>query len=90
MYPRQVQEVDFKKLMSNNNLEMQQQEKPIEVLLRYTKFLTTRPEKCEVYEYKFNITYTTAIISHSMPVPCSARPGVRKQIEQMMEDGILE
>jgi hypothetical protein len=46
---RQVSEVDLKKLiMSNNNLEMQQKEKMIEVLLRYTEFLTTRLGKCKV------------------------------------------
>jgi hypothetical protein len=42
-----------------------------------------------VYEYEFNITDTTPIIGRSRPVPYSARAGVRKQIEQMMEDGIL-
>ena len=89
--PRQVSEVDLEKLiMSNNNLDKQQKEKLIEVLLRYTEFLTTRPAKCKVYEYKFNITNTTPIIGHSRPVPYSARAGVRKQIEQMMKDGILE
>jgi hypothetical protein len=89
--PRQVSEVDLKKLiMNNNNLELQQKEKLIEVLLRYTEFFTTRPGKCKVYEYNFNITDTTPIIGHSRPVPYSVRAGVRKQIEQMMEDGILE
>jgi hypothetical protein len=83
--------VDLKKLiMNNSNLEMQQKEKLIEVLLRYTEFLTTRPGKCKAYEYKYNITDTTPTIGHSRPVLCSARAGVRKQIEQMMEDGILE
>ena len=88
---RQVSEVDLEKLiMSNNNLEKQQKEKLTEVLRRYTEFLTTRPGKCKVYEYKFNITDTTPIIGYSRPVPYSARAGVTKQIEQMMKDGILE
>jgi len=52
--------------------------------------LTTRPGKCRLYEYKFNITDTTPIIGHSRPVPYSARAGVRKEIEQMMEGGVLE
>ena len=43
-----------------------------------------------MYEYKFNITDTTPIIGHSRPVPYSARARVRKQAEQMMEDGILD
>jgi predicted Zn-ribbon and HTH transcriptional regulator len=64
--PRQVSEVDLEKLiMSNNTLQMQQKEKLIEVLLRYTEFLTTRPGKCKVCEYKFNIADTTHIIGHS-------------------------
>ena len=89
--PRQVSEVDLEKLiMSNNNLQKQKKEKLMEVLLRHTEFLTTRPGKCKVYEHKFNITDTTPIIGHSRPVPYSARAGVRKHIEQMMEDGILE
>jgi hypothetical protein len=83
--------VDLDKLiMSNNNLEKQQKGKLMKVLLRYTEFLTTRPGKCKLYEYKFNITDTTPIIGHSRPVPYSARTGVRKQIEEMMGDGILE
>jgi len=89
--PQQVSAVDMEKLiMSNNNLEKQQKEKLTEVLLRYTEFLTTRPGKCKVYKYKFNITDTKPIIGNSRSVPYSARAGVRKQIEQMMEDGILE
>ena len=68
--PRQVSEVDLEKLiMGNNNSEKQQKEKLMEVLLRYTEFFTTRPGKCKVYEYKFNIADTTAIIGHSRPVP---------------------
>ena len=47
--PRQVSEVDLGKLIvSNNNLDKQQKEKLIEVLLRYTEFLTSRPGKCKV------------------------------------------
>jgi hypothetical protein len=69
---------------------MQQKEKLIEVLLRYTEFLTTRPGKCKVYEYKFNITDTTPIIGYSRRVAYSASAGVSNQIEQMMEVGILE
>jgi hypothetical protein len=76
--------------MCNNNLEKQHKEKLMEVLLRYTEFLTTRPGKCKAYEYKFNITDTSPIIGHSRPVPYSARAGATKQIEQMMEDGIME
>jgi hypothetical protein len=89
--PRQVSEVDLKKLiMNNSNLEMQQKEKLIEVLLTYTEVLTTRPGKCKAYEYKFNITDTTPIIGHSRTVPYKVRAGVRKQIELMLEDGMLE
>jgi hypothetical protein len=48
---QQASEVDLEKLiMSNNNLEGQQREKLIEVIVRYTELLTTRPGKCKVYE----------------------------------------
>jgi hypothetical protein len=48
---RRVSEVDLEKLiMSNNNLEKQQNERPIQVLLKYTVFLTIKPGKCKVYE----------------------------------------
>jgi hypothetical protein len=52
--------------------------------------LTIRPGKCKVYEYQFNTTDKTPLIGHSKTVPYSARAGVRKQTEQIMEDGILE
>jgi len=59
-------------------------------MIDYIEFLTTRPGKCKVNVYKLNITDTTPIISHSIPVPYSARADVRKQNVQMMVDGILE
>jgi hypothetical protein len=84
---RQVSGVDLEKLiMSNNNLQMQHKERLTEVLLRYTDFLTTRPGKCKVYEYKCNMTGTTG---HSRPVLYSARAADRKQIEQVIEDGMV-
>jgi hypothetical protein len=53
-------------------------------------FFTTRPRKCEVYEYKFDMTDTIPIIDHSRPVTYSATASIWKQIGQMMEDGILQ
>jgi hypothetical protein len=89
--PRQVLEVDLEKLiMSNKNFEMKQKENLIEIIVRYTEFLATRPGKCKVHEYKFNITDITPIIGHSRHVPYPARAGIRKQIEQMIEEGVLE
>jgi len=75
---------------SNNNLEEQKKEELIDVLLRYTEFLPTRPGKCKLHEYKFNVTDTTPIIGHSSPLLYSTRAGVRKQNWKTMEDGILE
>jgi hypothetical protein len=46
--PWQESEVDLEKLIMSNNLEKQQKEKLMEVLLKYTEFLTTRPGKCKV------------------------------------------
>jgi hypothetical protein len=45
---------------------MQQREKLIEVLLRYSEFLTTILGKYKVYEYKFNTTDTTPITGNSI------------------------
>jgi len=43
--------VDLEKLiMSNNNLEKQQNEILIEVLLKYTEFLTIKPGIRKVYQ----------------------------------------
>jgi hypothetical protein len=88
---RQVPEVVLKKLaMSNNNFHKHQKYELTEVLLRYTELFTTRTRACKVYEYKFDIADTTAIIGHSRPMPYSGRASIRKRIKQTVEDAILK
>jgi hypothetical protein len=78
--PRRISEVDLKKLNTSNNLEREQKEGLIEVLLTYLEFLTTKPGKYKVCEYKFNVTDTIPIIGYSRPVLCSARASTRVEI----------
>jgi hypothetical protein len=69
---------------------MQQRQKLSDILLKYLDFLTSKPGKCKLIKYKFQVVADKPIVSYSRPIPFSQRPAVRKLINQMLLDGILE
>jgi hypothetical protein len=71
-------------------LNMQQRQKLSDILLKYVDFLTTKPGKCKLIKYKFQVVADKPIVSYSRSIPFSQRPAVRELINQMLLDGILE
>jgi hypothetical protein len=71
-------------------LNSTQRQKLSSVLLRYVEFLTTKPGRCSLMKYKFQIVADQPIVGFSRPIPFAQRPAVRALINQMMSDGILE
>jgi hypothetical protein len=54
------------------------------------KCFTTRPGRCNIYEYRFQVNEDKPIVGYSCPIPFAVRPAVRDQIMQMLQDDILE
>jgi hypothetical protein len=52
--------------------------------------MTTKPGKCNLFIYKFQVQADRAIVSCSRPIPVAIRRVVRDQIAQVVDDDILE
>jgi hypothetical protein len=52
--------------------------------------MVIKPGKCKLFTYKFHVETDKPIIGYSRPIPFSIRPEVRKQIQQMLKEDILE
>jgi hypothetical protein len=51
----------------------------IELLQRYAPFLTSKPGKCNLFEYEFKLTDEKPVRSYTLPVPFSKKPAIREQ-----------
>jgi hypothetical protein len=80
----------FRLVNCNENLEEGQKSNLFDLLIEYASYLNSRPGKCKIFEYAFNLTDEKPIMSHTRPVPFSLRPAVREQIDQMLSNDILE
>jgi hypothetical protein len=60
------------------------------VLIKYLSHMTTKPGKCTLFSYKFQVDSDKPIEGYSRPIPFATRPAVREQIDQMLRDDILE
>ena len=89
--PRSLLAADLSSLVERvTSLSASEQNELYQVLLRYEDHLTTRPGKCNLFTYRFQVNADKPIVSYSRPIPFALRPAVREQIQQMIEDGILE
>lgn len=79
--PRALQRADLVTLVDNNaNLQEHQKKMLCTTLVRYLKNLTTKPGKCNVYSYKFQVEKVQPIASYARPIPFHMRSEVRQQI----------
>jgi hypothetical protein len=62
----------------------------LKLLSRYIKHFSSRPGKCNKFEYAFRIEGGTPQSSNTRHIPCALRHDVRKQIAAMVGNGILE
>jgi hypothetical protein len=91
MDPRSLRKADLACLVEQNeNIDEAQRERLFEVLVKHLKNMTARPEKCKLFNYKFQVETGHPIVGYSRPIPLSVRPGVKEQITQMVSDDILE
>jgi hypothetical protein len=77
-------------VFENQNLNSCEKESLFELLSKYADSFTDRPGKCKVFEYEFRLTDPKPTTGYSRSIPFAMRPIIRKQIEQMLADDILE
>jgi hypothetical protein len=89
--PRSLRREEVSALISLvTSLTEAQREKLFDVLIKYLSFLTTKPVRCTLLEYKFQVETNQHIVSYSRPIPFAQRPAVRQQIDQWLLDDVLE
>jgi hypothetical protein len=71
-------------------LSPEQKTKLFNVLLTYKNFFTSKPGRCNTFQYEFKVTPEEQLIGHSRPIPFAVRSAVRTQIKQLLEDNIIE
>ena len=74
----------------NPILTVRQQDLLCAILNKYSNSLTTRPGKCHIFTYKFEVTPFQPACVYTRPVPFALRPAIRAQIQQLLDDDILE
>jgi hypothetical protein len=60
------------------------------MLCQYRKHFTAKPGKCTLMKYKFEMENSELIVGSNRVVPFSVRKEVRKQLNQLLEDKIIE
>jgi hypothetical protein len=89
--PRSLQKCDVSALVKQViSLSEPQQKELYETLIKYMDHMTTKPGRCNLLDYKFQVNTDKPIVGYSRPIPFTLRPAVREQINQMLKDGILE
>jgi hypothetical protein len=88
---RSLQVADLRSLVEQvDGVSTDERDALYQVLLRYRVHMTTRPGKCKLFTYRFQVEADNPIVGYSRPIPYALRPAVREQIKQMLEDGIIE
>jgi hypothetical protein len=52
--------------------------------------MSSKPGKCNIFTYKFQMEMDKPIVGYSRPIPFDIRAEVQQQIEQMVKDYIIE
>jgi hypothetical protein len=89
--PRALRKTDvFALVQQVTSLSELQRKDLYAVLVKYLDHLIIKPGKCNLLEYKFNVSTDQPIVRYSRPIPFAIRPAVRAHINQMLKHGIME
>jgi hypothetical protein len=61
-----------------------------DLLVEYKESFTSKPGKCTLMMYRFDVHDEQSVIGTSRPIPFGVRAAVKEQINQLLEDGIIE
>jgi hypothetical protein len=82
--------LSLERLRIEENLSYEEKCKLLEVISKYQEHFVTRPGRCNMFEYGFQMQGGLPKTSNSPPIPFSLQREIREQIEEMVKNGILE
>jgi hypothetical protein len=82
--------ISTKELKIDERLSKEEKCELLKVINNYKEHFIDRPGRCKEFEYKFQMQGELSKSSNSMPIPFTLRREVRKQIEEMIRDDIIE
>jgi hypothetical protein len=89
--PRELQEEDLCHLVEQvETLSVIDKDRLCSLLKKYLSHMTTKPGKCRIFKYKFQVIADKPIVGYSRAIPFATRPAVREKIKHMVKDDSLE
>jgi hypothetical protein len=83
--PRSLQKTDLFALVEQVvSLREVQRRIMNEVLVKYLSHMTTKPGRCNLFSYKFQVNADKPIVGYCRTIPFTTQPAVREQINQML------
>jgi hypothetical protein len=80
----------LEQLRVGENLSCEEKYKVLELIRKYQEHFVTRPERCNMFEYRFQMKGGLHKSCNRLPIPFSLRRKVREQIEEMVKNDILK
>jgi hypothetical protein len=82
--------LSLERLRIEENLRYEEKCNLLELICKYQEHFVTRPGRCNMFEYRFQMQGGLPKSCNSRPIPFSIRREVKEQIEEMVKNGILE
>jgi hypothetical protein len=82
--------LSLERLRIEEKLSCEEKGKLLELIRKYQEHFVTRPGRCSMFEYRFQMQDGLPKSSNCHPIPFLLRREVREQIEDMVKNGILE
>ncbi|PNF15197.1 hypothetical protein B7P43_G14112 [Cryptotermes secundus] len=60
------------------------------IIIKYLDHMTTKPGRCNLLEYNFQVSTDQPIVGYSRPIPFKLRPALQEQINQILKGDISE
>jgi hypothetical protein len=77
--PKSLQKTDVSALVEQvTSLSELERKRLYEILIKYLDSMTTKPGRCNLSEYKFQVSADQPIVGYSRPIPFALRPAVRE------------
>jgi hypothetical protein len=82
--------LSLERLRIEENVSYEEKCELLELIRKHQEHFVTRPGRCNMFEYRFQMQGGLPKSCNSRPIPFSLRHEVREQIEEMVKNGILE